>query len=203
MSLETRLKELLLQMMSDGFDSQLRPADVSSELKTFSSQIGASSDVHSVPIQQFDHMRPGQCFNNCICAAALLGGKVLYGWSYHQFHDLFLVAEFHAVWQAPDRQLIDVTPPLASRVTTTFAHDPVRVVADAVAGSPFKGTPSNQRFALRKTAEVLEWIQAEDANAAMNRRRLEHGEVIPLTEVVPVIERNVNARRVLLSKISV
>jgi hypothetical protein len=59
---------------------------------------------------------PAQCFSNAQRKAQQAGGEVLYGWMF-QASELAalpghgcLLAVNHAVWHAPDKKLIDVTP---------------------------------------------------------------------------------------------
>ena len=199
MNQNQQVEVVVRRMMTDGFESLFRSAIPTARLSLISESIGASPILENVAIYPFDDMMHGQCFNNCIHLVTVMGGEVLYGWAWHQFHDFLVVAEFHAVWRAPDGQLIDVTPPPPGRLTTTFSSDPVRVPPDVAPGEIVKGSEPSRRFALKDLADVAEWISAEDENAAMNRRRFNGGEKAPLAEALPVLERNANARARLVS----
>ena len=201
MKLEKRIRLALERMLSDGFDDLFLPAELTERLRIFSASVGASPDILSVPVEPFPNTLLGQCFNNCIHIGSVVGGEIVHGWAWHQIQNLFVVAEFHAIWRTPDHHLIDVTPSSRPRSTTTFSIDPIRVAADIVPGSIFKGSQPNRRFALKDVEEVREWICAEDANASMNRRRIENGEMIPPTEVALTLERNVNARARIVARL--
>jgi hypothetical protein len=76
---------------------------------------------------------PTQCFSNAQRKAYEAGGAVLYGWMFH-YHELagfhgrgYLIAVNHAVWLAPDKKLIDVTP-----FHSDPKHHPLVVNGDAV-----------------------------------------------------------------------
>lgn len=59
---------------------------------------------------------PTQCFANAERKARRAGGGVVYGWMFHARElaalpgRCYLIAVNHAVWGAPDKKLIDVTP---------------------------------------------------------------------------------------------
>jgi hypothetical protein len=76
---------------------------------------------------------PTQCFSNAQRMAQQAGGGVLYGWMF-QFREVaalpgrgYLLAVNHAVWHAPDKKLIDVTP-----FHSDPRHHPIVVNGDAV-----------------------------------------------------------------------
>ena len=59
---------------------------------------------------------PTQCFSNAQGKAQQDGGDVLYGWMFNYREVVsrpgpgYLIAVNHAVWHAPDKKLVDVTP---------------------------------------------------------------------------------------------
>jgi len=76
---------------------------------------------------------PTQCFSNAQRKAKQSGGGVLYGWMF-QYREAtalpgqgYVLAVNHAVWHAPDKKLIDVTP-----FHDNPHHHPIVVNADAV-----------------------------------------------------------------------
>jgi hypothetical protein len=76
---------------------------------------------------------PTQCFSNAQRKAQQAGGGVLFGWMF-QARELAalpgracLLAVNHAVWHAPDKKLIDVTP-----FHSDPQHHPIVVNGDAV-----------------------------------------------------------------------
>lgn len=68
---------------------------------------------------------PLRCFWNVADHAKEHGGEIVFGWSIHEWPHLFWEAQHHAVWRAPDGELIDITPPAAPGGTATlFVEDP-------------------------------------------------------------------------------
>jgi hypothetical protein len=76
---------------------------------------------------------PTQCFSNAQRKAQQSGGGVLYGWMFHYREPTvlpgqgYVLAVNHAVWHAPDKKLIDVTP-----FHDNPHHHPIVVNGDAV-----------------------------------------------------------------------
>jgi hypothetical protein len=76
---------------------------------------------------------PTQCFSNAQGKAQESGGGVLYGWMFHHREATalpgqgYVLAVNHAVWHAPDKKLIDVTP-----FHDNPHHHPIVVNGDAV-----------------------------------------------------------------------
>jgi hypothetical protein len=65
--------------------------------------------------------------NNCHISVKHLvleaNGRRVHGWALWEYSD-FLVAEFHSVWERPDGQLVDVTPPKFGASQVLFVVDP-------------------------------------------------------------------------------
>jgi hypothetical protein len=58
------------------------------------------------------------------------GGKRIHGWAIWQFNEL-AIAEFHSVWEDPDGNLVDVTPPTYGKGRILFVRDPnTRILMD-------------------------------------------------------------------------
>jgi hypothetical protein len=76
---------------------------------------------------------PTQCFSNAQRKAQQAGGRVQCGWMFHYREVValpgpgYLIAVNHAVWHAPDKKLIDVTP-----FHSDSNHHPIIVHGDAV-----------------------------------------------------------------------
>ena len=76
---------------------------------------------------------PTECFSNASRKARQNGGSELYGWMFHvrglatSRGRHYLIAVNHAVWHAPDKSLIDVTP-----FHSDPKHRPIVVNGDVV-----------------------------------------------------------------------
>jgi hypothetical protein len=62
-----------------------------------------------VDIKPEHYSRPNFCFPNVKRKIDQDGGKLIYGWQLWEYPFL-LEAEFHAVWESPSNELIDITP---------------------------------------------------------------------------------------------
>lgn len=52
----------------------------------------------------------GECFINVREHVQRHGGKIAYGWAIWEHPPLFIEGEHHAVWEAPDKKWLDITP---------------------------------------------------------------------------------------------
>lgn len=68
------------------------------------------------------------------------GGRAISGWRVMVWPGLYVLAQAHMVWRAPDRRLIDVSekPPTDKHTQSTFAIDPrvAKILADQSALIP-------------------------------------------------------------------
>jgi hypothetical protein len=100
------------------------------------------------------------------------GGAAVYGWSIWEQPTLFVEAEFHAVWRAPNNGLIDVTPKKRPIMRILFLVDPSRTYE----GRQVK----NVRRALRNHPAIAGFLKMFDEEfELMNRRQraYQHGEI--------------------------
>jgi hypothetical protein len=85
------------------------------QLLEFSEEIGAIG-LYRAAYNPQDWARPTECFSNALSMVESSRGSVLYGWMFHfrksdrLSNGSYLIAVNHAVWNAPDRKIIDVTP---------------------------------------------------------------------------------------------
>lgn len=63
-----------------------------------------------VPVSPITGFQHGHCWYNCKIHSDTVGGSVVFGWALYAHHDGHLTAQHHAVWKAPDGDLVDVTP---------------------------------------------------------------------------------------------
>lgn len=56
----------------------------------------------------------------------LNGGQSVFGWAVWERSGVFIEAEFHAVWQAPDGELVDIVPRLRPFTQIVFLPDHTR-----------------------------------------------------------------------------
>ncbi|CRM57587.1 hypothetical protein [Pseudomonas sp. 37 R 15] len=67
-----------------------------------------------------------ECFNIVPEHVVAHGGKQLIGWAIWDVADVYIEAEFHAVWQDVQGNIVDLTPRPIPEQTTLFLPDPRR-----------------------------------------------------------------------------
>ena len=124
-------------------------------VKTFQRSIPGTTRPVFVPLRPRADSIPNDCFENVRRQKDEAGGEIVHGWRIHVFPKVFLNAEFHAVWKAPDGRLEDVSPPPeegTSRIV--FFPDPTR---------SFEGEPVPSRhWQLIRLKELREYFEAYD-----------------------------------------
>ena len=74
--------------------------------------------VQGVPVRE--------CFPVVARYAATYGGAMRVGWNIVKLNGIWLEAEFHGVWESPERSLIDLTPRDYPQPHYLFLPDPSR-----------------------------------------------------------------------------
>lgn len=104
------------------------PKKVSSEIYA----LCADLDIrHAKPVFVDVRPLPGavqlDCFPTVIRHVETNGGSICHGWRFWGMPDIFVEAEFHAVWRRPDESLLDISPNQAGDDRVLFIPDPNRV----------------------------------------------------------------------------
>lgn len=73
-----------------------------------------------------DHAEIAECFTAVDEQVNLHGGEVSYGWRIWELPNIFIEAEFHAVWRNSDGDLKDITPLPGNEQRILFLPDPVK-----------------------------------------------------------------------------
>jgi hypothetical protein len=126
-------------------------------LIAFCQRIVADTLPRFVSNQVSDSSRTGNCFNNVAQYQAEHGGHTRYGWCLWETTGLILQAEFHAIWESPTGEWLDITPhsQQLKNQQIMFLPDPQRTYA---------GTRiNNQREALLDDPVVHDYITAQNA----------------------------------------
>jgi hypothetical protein len=85
------------------------PLVVSKEIARLCKTICKTTKPVFVPVQSATVFKAHYCFDNVKKHVAQHGGRVQYGWTIWELPKLLIEGEFHAVWNSPEGQLIDVT----------------------------------------------------------------------------------------------
>jgi hypothetical protein len=66
-----------------------------------------------------------ECHVNVLVQCKVAGGKIVTGWTIWQDRsNAFVEAQYHSVWESPNRRLIDITPRQDKERRILFAPDP-------------------------------------------------------------------------------
>jgi len=75
---------------------------------------------------QVENCRFGDCFGNVERYIKNNGGSIQYGWIIWEVPNLFVEAEFHAVWVNREGEYIDITPKIDGEKEILFVPDSKR-----------------------------------------------------------------------------
>lgn len=108
----------------------------------------------NLPFQLLSRPLPGAPMNECTQViaqhVAQHGGRTVLGWALWERPGVFIEAEFHAVWEPPGGEMIDLMPRPRGFSTITFVPDP-RLVDDG-------RNRDNTRKALVRDPDVIRYL---------------------------------------------
>lgn len=174
------------------YSSPVTPAEVSRELAALCNDLVPNGTPDYVPVHPELGAPSNECFPLVEAVVSKNGGNRLLGWSLWEFPGVFVEAEFHAVWESPSGQLLDVTP--KDRPVERILFLPDR-------GATYSGRQiNNVRRTLTADPCVPRYLATFDAEfELLNRgaRADQHGE-IELTDVEASEYARIQAQRVSL-----
>ena len=108
------------------FQMVTTPELITPEIRALCQRLGCVEDPAYVPVHTRNGAERNDCFNVVAEHCKEQGGTSVIGWQIWEWSGVLIEAEFHAVWRAPDGQIIDISfkPDGESRVL--FVADPVR-----------------------------------------------------------------------------
>jgi hypothetical protein len=166
------------------------PAELSPALRELCRHLvsdGAPSYVAHEPILPAPEK---ECFKIVDDLVARQGGQTIFGWALWERPQLFVEAEFHAIWKMSDGSLTDPTPRPRPFRSILFLPDPHRI---------YEGRQvNNVRRALRKHPAVESFIDAWDAQFEL----LNRGERAFQNEVSLTPEENAQLREIMQRALS-
>lgn len=143
------------------------PATITPAILTLSQRLSPDRNPGYVSVQPFPGAREMECYPNVKSKVASSGGSIVYGWQIWEWPDVYLEAEFHAVWKAPTGELVDLTPKDQPTPRILFLEDPVRRYENRMV--------ANVLAPLSDTTEVLELVEACNATGAFLEQNLVGG----------------------------
>ena len=106
----------------------MTPETMNENFKAILKALKAEFDPEFVELKVEPGFQELNCFINVEKKVASDGGRIIYGWTIWE-HKYFIEAEFHAVWENEDEDLIDITPKSNHATRILFVPDD-RVVYD-------------------------------------------------------------------------
>ncbi|MBL4788230.1 MAG: SEC-C domain-containing protein [Kordiimonadaceae bacterium] len=130
------------------------PKNITVDIKHLISKIGLLETPIYIPCWPEEGAVQKDCFPVVARKVHKDGGKCVYGWQIWQT-SILVEAEFHAVWESPDGQLIDITPKPGPLTEILFLPDPVNI---------YEGKQvNNVRLNVTDNSLVDEFIAIHDA----------------------------------------
>lgn len=142
------------------------PSVISADVIALCERLGSGRPTF-VPVQSVVG-RHGWCFLNVREKIKLDKGAGLFGWNIWEYPNLYLTAEFHAVWQDPSGTLVDVTPKVDGETRIVFAVDP-----HYSADFDFYKRPNNRRVRIYEPKPAASLVKANIRDLSRSQRILE------------------------------
>ena len=172
----------------------ISPDSQSPHVISFCKGISDSSPV-IIPLRPVTDVPLNECFGIVEQHISANGGRGIIGWSIWEWPGIFIEAEFHMVWEAPDKSLIDLTPKPKAFDTVTFLPDPKK---------QYRGRQiDNIRKPLIKSLTVRRFLDtAKKFHAEMNKGDLAnyHGEVKATPKMIKLQNEMARLHMQLISK---
>jgi hypothetical protein len=134
------------------------PRDIHKYVKQLIEKIGAGTTPVWVDIRPTRAARISECFINVPNHIQKHMGGMQYGWTIWQVANLFVEAEFHAVWVSPQGQYLDITPKPERDTRILFLPDDSRKWEDKLV--------PNIRVPMIDGPEIQEFFKAVDERNA-------------------------------------
>lgn len=85
------------------------PHELKEDIKLLCNANGMDNAFYVVKRPKFD-CDAGNCFTNVEKYVGKFGGSLLMGWKITVRTNLYIEGEAHAVWQTPEKEIVDITP---------------------------------------------------------------------------------------------
>jgi hypothetical protein len=144
-----------------------------------------------VPVRPSPGSKPSECFENVRALVASSGGSAVIGWQMWEWTGVLLEAEFHAVWQSPAGELVDITPKEGAEDKILFFRDESRTYDGIYV--------DNYRMPLRSDPLIEHFIIASEELFRLTREGGKPGEprAVSMHAVLPVAQLHVLIRDML------
>ncbi len=99
------------------------PKEINKNILEFCNLIDPTKKPLFLDLFDVDDYILGECYGTVENHIKNNGGKIQYGWIIWEIPDIFLDAEFHAVWVNNDGEYIDITPKVDGEKRILFLPD--------------------------------------------------------------------------------
>ena len=86
------------------------PRTISKQVNRLISKLNLKAPPVYVKVQPESGAIVSECFPNVERKVLSSGGKMLCGWQIWEWPNVMIEAEFHAIWQSPEGDWVDITP---------------------------------------------------------------------------------------------
>ena len=162
---EASYKRLMAERAQSASVRETTPATATQEIVGFCQTLGGSSDPLYVDVVNDAQGMYGWCSDG-VCEKVIEGGgRIVFGWAIWEWPGVIVTSEFHAVWESPDRVLLDITPKPWQESRILFVPD-----YTYPEGFDFDLRPRNRRLSLYKSPERT--IEARQMIASFSASKL-------------------------------
>lgn len=102
------------------------PTTITKPLVGLAANLAPGSTPLYLFVQPESGAQTNACFHNVAAKVQQDGGAIVHGWLLWEWPNVLAEAEFHAVWQTPDGNLIDITPRPDGEERVLFVRDESR-----------------------------------------------------------------------------
>lgn len=128
------------------------PKKITNAIKDFCMEICPDKRPQYITITPTPGSHKQECFSNVDMKISECGGKVQYGWIIWEWENVYIEAEFHAVWVDCNGRYVDVTPQIEREIL--FLPDNKM---------KFNGERTdNIRRALRDKSDIIEFLKISE-----------------------------------------
>jgi hypothetical protein len=99
------------------------PVEINEKILIFCREIDSLTEPNFVNVLPAEGCILGECYGNVESHVSQNGGNVQYGWIIWEDQNIYLEAEFHAVWVNNKGEYIDVTPKVDGENKILFLPD--------------------------------------------------------------------------------
>lgn len=118
---EASKREFEAAKLSASETPETTPGIVTSKILNFASLLEADEPDY-IPVVHDPHGLYGWCSDGVHQKILADGGTIVFGWTIWEVPQVFLTAEFHAVWEDASGTLVDITPKPAGETKILFAR---------------------------------------------------------------------------------